>query len=374
MTRKTAMLTGAIFLAAPLLVAGQAAAQTCMEPPSGMLGWWPGDGNGDDAHSNLNASVVDGAGFSPGLVGEAFALDGISTGLGDRVYLPASALNGVVDMTVEMWINTSDPDDGGILSGANGNPKGDNELVLFQYEPASLQLMVIVKGSNSIQVPIVINDGQWHHLAFTRAHGLGRVYVDGSMLGSMTLPAGSGAFEIGPGGLMLGQEQDCLGGCYGNQAFDGLIDEVTIYGRGLSHDEILGIVDAGAAGKCKAPAPPSLDELMERMAYLESDVDMLHERVADLEADLFDQGLLMEEMLEMLEVLGMGAGMGHMELMQELVGFETHLNDHYDIKMKKSSRKSTRKSTRKSRRKSQGGHEHNKNSGHGDSYYGHVHD
>jgi hypothetical protein len=294
-----------------------------MEPPSGLLSWWPGDGNGDDVHSNLNASVVDGAGFAPGLVGEAFDLESAGVGMGDRVYLPTASLDGVVDMTVELWVNTIDSNEGAILSGANGSPGGgDNELVLFQYKTA-VELVVAVKNTSMGRIPAVVSDGQWHHLAFTRVKGMGRVYVDGIMIAEVSgLPLG--AMDIGPGGLMLGQEQDCLGGCFqdGAQAFDGLIDELAFYGRALSPDEISGIVDAGAYGKCKPPVPPSLDELMERVVYLESDTDLLNLRVADLEAKLAAQEFLMEDLEEM----------GNFDLTQDLEAFEQYLYETYHLK------------------------------------------
>jgi hypothetical protein len=36
-----------VFLAV-LILAGHASAQSCTPAPSGMIGWWPGDGNASD--------------------------------------------------------------------------------------------------------------------------------------------------------------------------------------------------------------------------------------------------------------------------------------------------------------------------------------
>ena len=42
-----------------------------------------------------------------------------------------------------------------------------------------------------------------------------------------------------PNGLVLGQDQDCVGGCFDPaQAFQGRLDDVGIWNRALSFDEI----------------------------------------------------------------------------------------------------------------------------------------
>jgi hypothetical protein len=80
-----------------------AAAQTCVQPPSGITGWWPGDGNSDDIVGGRTAVLRDNATFGPGLVDQGFILDGI----GDFVDVPHDpALNvGTGDFTVDFWVN-----------------------------------------------------------------------------------------------------------------------------------------------------------------------------------------------------------------------------------------------------------------------------
>lgn len=46
---------------------------------------------------------------------------------------------------------------------------------------------------------------------------------------------------------------------YGYQYFLGTIDELAIYTRALSADDILDIYNAGSEGKCKTPGTPSVD-------------------------------------------------------------------------------------------------------------------
>ena len=47
----------------------------CLAPPSGMVSWWPGEGNGFDIQGTNNGTLVN-VTFVPGKVGQAFYLNG----------------------------------------------------------------------------------------------------------------------------------------------------------------------------------------------------------------------------------------------------------------------------------------------------------
>lgn len=141
----------------------------------------------------------------------------------------------------------------------------------------------------------MLADGAWHHVAFVRERSTGRLYVDGVPIGARSYP--EGPLEIGPHGLQLGQEQDCLAGCLDpDQALDGLFDEVTFYGRALSEAEILALVNAGSAGKCK-PSPRAGDAvLVERIDALQTELEAFGNRLMDQEIRLDDMQTALEAM------------------------------------------------------------------------------
>jgi hypothetical protein len=287
------------FLAGAAISAGSAAAQSCVDPPDGLISWWTGDGTTDDSHSNLHATAIGGAHFAPGLVGQAFRFNGAGEGQDDRVDLPAEALQGLEDLTVEFWLHTTDQDEGAILSGGNVAGLGANELLLLFRPEEPAGLATYVRDMTPGKPPAILNDGLWHHVAFAREGDIGRLYVDGALVDAMTYPAGP--LDVGVGGLMLGQDQDCLGGCFDpDQALDGLIDELAIYGRALSDDEVWAIADAGGDGKCKPALAPSNDELTVRIEEIELYSDGLESRVAELESHVdaleSDFTLLLERM------------------------------------------------------------------------------
>lgn len=99
---KTLLDGGLIFLFS-LVAISHAGAQTCVLPPSGLVSWWPGDGNFDDiqdGNSGTNAGAVT---FTSGKVGPAFLFDGSPNSF---ITLPNSPnlLPASNQLTIDAWI------------------------------------------------------------------------------------------------------------------------------------------------------------------------------------------------------------------------------------------------------------------------------
>src|SRR5213592_4188082 len=76
-------------------------APVCVTAPMGMISWWPGEGNADDIQDGNNGTLVGGATFAPGMVGQAFSLDGVN----DWVEAPdADNLDLSSQITIDAWI------------------------------------------------------------------------------------------------------------------------------------------------------------------------------------------------------------------------------------------------------------------------------
>lgn len=283
--------------AALLACAGSASAQECLLPPEDAVAWWPADGSVSEARAGHDAALVGGAGYAPGLVGDAFVLVG-----GDsRVDLPAASASGLGDFTIEFWLATTDGDDSAIVSGANASSSGGNTLLIIHTAGG---LAYFVDSEPSGVLPILLNDGAWHHVALQREGDLVELYVDAVRVDSRAMP--STPLDFDSGGFMLGQEQDCVGGCLDPaQTLDGLVDELTIYRRALGPDEIAAIYDARAAGKCLSTTDPALErvealegtvaelelqnlELSDMVDALEADAESFDDRIASLEAAVAD--------------------------------------------------------------------------------------
>ena len=97
-------------------------------------------------------------------------------------------------------------------------------------------------------------DGQWHHIAVTVVRNStngGSFYVDGVSVLQFDPTSEQGDLTT-TAPLCIGNHSDPSYYAF----FDGLIDELSIYNRALSSNEIAGIYSAGSAGKCVSSQPP----------------------------------------------------------------------------------------------------------------------
>jgi len=133
-------------------------------------------------------------------------------------------------VSCEFWVKTTDTSCG-IISYANS--VSDNAFLLFNTAP----LDVYINGS-AYSSGITCNDNVWTHICITRTQGSGSIktYKNGSLVTSVTGVTGT----IASGGtLVLGQEQDAVGGSFdAGQAFSGNLGVMRFYNRELTATEI----------------------------------------------------------------------------------------------------------------------------------------
>lgn len=121
---------------------------------------------------------------------------------------------------------------------------------------------IYIAGSNQDFFHPAIDYNEWklYTLRRTASSGLVEVFLNGLKFGSFTATSGSLAV-VPENGAWLAQEQDSLGGGFDpNQVFNGLMDEVRIYNRALSDDEILSLYQDGAVVTASSENPPDVAE------------------------------------------------------------------------------------------------------------------
>jgi hypothetical protein len=202
---------------------------------------------GVDVPRGNNGVMLNGAGFSSGFVGNAFSFDGADDGL--QLPLVMSYANGA---TFELWIKTND-DGGIIISDGGGASGGHRGMGLFLETDGKLYFCSHNNGSRSFALyGPVINDGKFHHIAASwtgdTSAGGALLYVDGELVGTGTA---SSTFATGSTPLYVGGHATL-----GHLKLGGLIDEIGVYGRALTADEIRAIYAAGSAGKGTSPDSP----------------------------------------------------------------------------------------------------------------------
>ncbi|KAG7486754.1 hypothetical protein JOB18_037969 [Solea senegalensis] len=128
-------------------------------------------------------------------------------------------------------------------------PGQANELVLIEWRNNPMEILINDKVA---KLPFIINDGKWHHLCitWTTRDGMWEAFQDGVLRGS-----GENLAPYHPikpeGVLVLGQEQDSLGGGFdATQAFVGELANLNMWNRKLSISEIYNLATCNS----KAPA------------------------------------------------------------------------------------------------------------------------
>ncbi|MFC2150049.1 LamG-like jellyroll fold domain-containing protein [Calditrichota bacterium] len=168
----------------------------------------------------------------------------------DYVSLNHQALDGLEDCTVEYWVIINEEDAGAAtISGAQDAANMWNEY-LHWFDFASgfgphIKQTLAYLGNFPTE--------EWFHLAVTRDGDTGEwiAYQNGEEWVSTDFP--NGALIIDEGGLILGQEQDALGGGFSpEQALLGQMDELRIWNYVRSEEEVLEamnvMIDPGTEG------------------------------------------------------------------------------------------------------------------------------
>jgi hypothetical protein len=246
------LLWGSIVLLALTFSINEAVAQSCTQQPTGLVGWWPGDGNANDIKGSNHGTLENGATFDTGKVSSAFRLDGTN----DFVKIPkAPELDMTDQVTVEFWMK-ADADN--LLNFCQGLVTTDFYLV--EISPCGLPNVNFVISTNSgawfqhNDRPILA--GEWIHVAgvydSSDSSSGHKLYLNG-VLEQAQASIGSISAMLAESFLAIGSEdgRKTCSFCQSNRYFKGLIDEVSIYNRALSDSEIMAIYSADSAGKCK---------------------------------------------------------------------------------------------------------------------------
>ena len=234
------------------------------EPENALVAHYRLDGDARDASGNAYHGTP--SGVEPGedrFGNEAGAL--VFRGTQDRIDLPHQVLDGLRDVSISLWLKTTKSQSQSILSAANRSE--DNEHMVYLWDQSNLHFFSHGEhGGNNrfcwVSIP-AIADGQWHHIVVIRnaSEGNADIYVDGvgqtDLCGSLEYRA----LNVEAGGLILGQDQDRLGGDFDpNQVLEGSLDDLWIYDRALTASEVQalrGMVEPGAAGQAALGASDS---------------------------------------------------------------------------------------------------------------------
>lgn len=201
------------------------------EIPSSLEGWWPaGQGVVDVAGGN-NGALVGGATNGPGLINQAFVLNGTSA----YVNVPDNeALDvGTSDFTVVLWVRFQNATGQQVII-EKWDPAGPSGWSLLKLADNRLRLSIGAGAGSEVQIDsgvLSFNTSTWVQYAVRRQGNQFTVFANG-----VAVVTGNSSVNLDNASSLK------FGSRSGASSFlNGAVDEVTLFSRALSEQEITAI-------------------------------------------------------------------------------------------------------------------------------------
>ncbi|MBC8074404.1 MAG: LamG domain-containing protein [Deltaproteobacteria bacterium] len=241
-------------------------ASECVAPPDGIVAWWRGDGDFLDAVGPNHGTPTGGATLArDGMPGGALRFDGLDGAV--LIGNDASLQFGLGDFTIEAWVRI-DADEA--PRGSSSTTPGDLTIAakmsaadaanadgwrLFKQQQGEFWFCFgsDVNGCGEAESTTVRTPagspvaGTWSHLAAVHEGQQIRIYLDGALEDSRAMRA---AVNTDAASLYLGASTSEPGDPPINAFFYGALDELALYARALTDDEIFALATS-ATGKCE---------------------------------------------------------------------------------------------------------------------------
>ena len=208
-----------------------------------LVGWWPFDGNADEAYLNVNNGTVIGATLTTDRFGSpssAYLFNGIN----NKIEL--NPINSTDYVTVSCWVlNQRNPVDGewkGIVTTQPDNTKGfllqDNTSMIYQWAVSN------GGGYSYLYNTSPITGDDWMHLVAVIEPGSMHIYVNGILENTIAI-----------GSYVLESDADLnFGSRYASEYYKGKLDDIGIWNRALTACEINQLYTASLLGDVEPTA------------------------------------------------------------------------------------------------------------------------
>jgi prepilin-type N-terminal cleavage/methylation domain-containing protein len=178
------------------------------------------------------------------------------------INLGYQAFQNLGNFTLSLWFRVEELSSSisTLFSGAS-TVTGVNTMVIYLNDTGD-EISTYINGTQTggFTLGAAINDGQWHHLVWTRkvADGTEITYMDGTALTDTDGSTDTSSVTLSSGGAILGQRQRISlgGGFTSSRMFQGWLDEVRLFDRVLTHQEVQDLDDVTrtCSGACYSSA------------------------------------------------------------------------------------------------------------------------
>ena len=197
----------------------------------------------NDAVGTNHGTLMNGASFTTGKIGNAFTFDGVN----DYVSFPTNSWNSLVgtDLTISLWVKFSSTANQTLISNMSSpsiNVWSGWEIRLVGGQPTIY--MWNNSGTGVGAQGAVVSTNTWYHIVATRKKGSRtRIYINGSLAQTDTNtpdPSINGTYYPNIGHL---QYSSTYHGLYMTNG--SLIDSVNLWSKEISADEVTQLYNAG---------------------------------------------------------------------------------------------------------------------------------
>jgi hypothetical protein len=238
---------------------------------AGLVGWWTFDETSgttakDSSGKGNDGRIVGTPQWVPGKIGGALQFNGstyVDCGNGP-------SLNVREQITIAFWFKVQ----------AFSNTweaflaKGDGAYRASRSNGTDNATHMGITGGNYFDAVTIITDNQWHFWTGTYDGTTATIYIDGKQDATRQYSGGIG--DSSSYNLYIGENQQATG-----RMLHGLLDDVRIYDRALSEQQILDLITTGASptwNKAEKPNPAdgTIGVGMPLLQWTKSDTAMFH--------------------------------------------------------------------------------------------------
>ena len=227
----------------------------CVQPPEGLISEWKAEGNANDTWNTNHGTLRNGVTFTPGRVGQAFNF----AGTGDFVSISDSpSLDLTAPFSLAVWVLVDEVQFSAYRSIIwKGDPVNASS---FAGSPYTLGIGVggtvvfAIATTNTYSSLLSTNrlaPNAWCHIVGVVDNSQWRLYMNGVLEATQPLPIFSSYNS--PHDLLVGGTNPQF-----TQPFRGKLDELAIFNRALTSNEIAAIYAAGSAGICGPDQVPTV--------------------------------------------------------------------------------------------------------------------
>jgi hypothetical protein len=219
-------------------------------PTNGLVGWWPFNGNANDESGNGNHGTVNGATLTSdrnGEVNKAYSFNGVDNNV---VINHSESLNFNNAQSISIWVYQSISNDGFFIN--KGCESNSSQNVSFRMYNTNINGNLVITADNWTSTRSFTSykrafKARWHNYIYVYDGQQIKLFEDGNLV-SNSIQNGALNNSIGYE-LIFGCRQNEINNCLNSFYFNGLLDDIAIYNRALTQQEITALY----LGDCTTP-------------------------------------------------------------------------------------------------------------------------